>query len=205
MNKMNKIKNIVFDLGGVLMNLDVPRTIKAFKNLGIENIVNETGHNYQHSFFYEFEIGAISENTFLQNLSNLSKLKPNKIEIKNAWNEMILDIPKNRIDFIKNLKPNYNLFLLSNTNSIHQHKFTSEFEDNFEFSLNSLFKKAYYSHEVKIRKPDKEVFDLILNDSKLKAEETLFVDDSLPNIQSAKNTGINTFHIQNYNLFNILK
>ena len=69
---MNKIKSIIFDLGGVIMNLDVPRTINAFDTLGIKNIVNDTGHHYQHSFFYDFEIGQISENTFLQSLSNLS-------------------------------------------------------------------------------------------------------------------------------------
>ena len=101
---MNKIKSIIFDLGGVIMNLDVPRTINAFDTLGIKNIVNDTGHHYQHSFFYDFEIGQISENTFLQSLSNLSNQPNNFLEVEKAWNAMILDIPKDKIDFLQTLK-----------------------------------------------------------------------------------------------------
>lgn len=201
---MKHIKNIVFDLGGVIMNLDVSRTIKAFKELGINNIVNNTGHNYKHSFFYEFEIGKISEDSFLESLLNVSDQSPNYKEIKQAWNAMILEMPEERIDFIKNLKANYNLFLLSNTNSIHQYKFMNEFKDKYTFSLNSLFKKAYYSHEIGIRKPEVEAFNFILNDSNLKAEETLFVDDSLSNIRAAQDAGIKTFLIQNYNMTTFL-
>jgi HAD superfamily hydrolase (TIGR01509 family) len=202
--RMNKIKNIIFDLGGVIMNLDVPRTINAFDALGIKNIVNDTGHHYQYSFFYDFEIGQISEDTFLQSLSNISKKSNSFKEIKQAWNTMILDIPKDRIDFLQNLKEDYNLFLLSNTNSIHQKKYLTEFNEKYKFSLNTLFKKSYYSHEIGIRKPDLEVFNFVLKDSSLIAEETLFVDDSLINIKSAENSGMNTFHIKNYNIKSIL-
>jgi HAD superfamily hydrolase (TIGR01509 family) len=202
--KMKKIKNIIFDLGGVIMNLDVPRTIKAFDKIGIKNIVNDTGHHYHHSFFYDFEIGQISEDTFLQSLSNISKKSNSFKEIKQAWNAMILDIPKDRIDFIKGLKVAHNLFLLSNTNSIHQNKFLSEFEEKFKYSFNNLFQRAYYSHEIGMRKPGQKVFEFVLKDSELIAEETLFVDDSLTNIKSAENAGMNTFHIKNYNIKSIL-
>jgi putative hydrolase of the HAD superfamily len=201
---MKKIKNIIFDLGGVIMNLDVPRTIKAFDEIGINNIVNDTGHNYQHSFFYDFEVGHISEDIFLQSLSNLSNQSNSYLEIKQAWNEMILDIPENRIDFIKSLKESYNLFLLSNTNSIHQIKYLNDFEDKYKYSFNNLFQKVYYSHEIGIRKPDEKVFQFILEDSRLIPEETIFVDDSLENINSADKFDINTFHIKNYNIKSIL-
>jgi HAD superfamily hydrolase (TIGR01509 family) len=201
---MKTIKNIIFDLGGVIMNLDVPKTIRAFDALGIKNIVNDTGHHYQYSFFYDFEIGQISEDTFLQSLSNISKKSNSFREIKQAWNTMILDIPKDRIDFLKSLKEEYNLFLLSNTNSIHQRKFLKEFEDNYGYSFKKLFIKTYYSHEIGIRKPDLEVFNFVLKNSSLIPEETLFVDDSLTNIKSAENSGMNTFHIKNYNIKSIL-
>lgn len=197
---MSHIKNIIFDLGGVIMNLDVSRTIKAFNELGIKNIVNDTGHHYQHSFFYDFEIGQISEEQFLESLQKLSKKKNSFLEIKDAWNEMILDISVDRINFLKELKKEYNLFLLSNTNSIHQFKFLSEFKQKYNYSFNSLFQRAYYSHEIGLRKPDIKVFDFILKDSKLKTSETLFIDDSLTNIKAAQKTGINTFHIVNYNI-----
>ena len=202
---MSKIKNIVFDLGGVIMNLDVPRTIKAFKKIGIDNIINNTGHHYQHSFFYEFEVAVISEDFFLESLYYLSSLSPNYTKIKEAWNAMILDMPEERINFLKNLKENYNLFLLSNTNSIHQHKFLNEFENKYKFSFNDLFKKAYYSHEVGIRKPDEKVFNFVLKDSNLEAEETLFVDDAISNIISAQKVGIKTFQVENYNSSSILE
>ena len=201
---MKKIKNIIFDLGGVIMNLDVPRTIKAFKEIGINNIVNDTGHHYQHSFFYDFEIDLIYEDQFLESLQKLSNKTAEFTEIKEAWNAMILDIPEDRIDFLKSLKENYNLFLLSNTNSIHQLKYLNDFEDKYKYSFNNLFQKVYYSHEIGIRKPDEKVFQFILEDSRLIPEETLFVDDSLENINSADKFDINTFHIKNYNIKSIL-
>lgn len=197
---MSKIKNIVFDLGGVIMNLNVSRTIKSLDKIGIEKIVNNTGHNYHHPFFYDFEVGDISEEQFLESLQKLSKKKLNFSEIKEAWNAMILDIPEYRIDFLKGLKEEYNLFLLSNTNSIHQFKYLSEFNHKYDYSFNSLFQRAYYSHEIGLRKPDRKVFDFVLKESNLKAKETLFVDDSLTNIKSAHKSGLKTFHIQNYNM-----
>lgn len=202
---MSKVKNIVFDLGGVIMNLDVPKTIKALHKIGIEKIVNNTGHNYHHYFFYDFEVGDISEEQFLESLQKLSNKKLNFSEIKQAWNEMILNIPLDRINFLKDLKEEYNLFLLSNTNSIHQFKYLSEFNHKYGYSFNSLFQKAYYSHEIGLRKPDEKVFDFILKDSTLKASETLFIDDSLTNIKAAKKAGINTFHIVDYNISDCIK
>jgi putative hydrolase of the HAD superfamily len=201
---MKNIKNIVFDLGGVIMNLDVPKTIEAFRELGIDNIVNDTGHAYQHSFFYELEVGDISADAFLESLFNLSDQEPTYQQITEAWNMMILDMPKERIDFLHNLKTKYNLFLLSNTNSIHQKKYLNEFKEDYQTSFNKIFKKAYYSHEIGIRKPDATVFNFILNDSNLRAEETLFVDDALSNIEAAQNAGIQTYHVENYNVFGVL-
>ncbi|MDP5093341.1 MAG: HAD family phosphatase [Polaribacter sp.] len=202
---MKKIKNIVFDLGGVIMNLDVPKTIEAFKALGIKNIVNDTGHHYQYSFFYDFEIGKISENDFLESLFNLSDKSPNHQEIIKAWNAMILDMPKERIDFLKELRKNYTLFLLSNTNKIHQKEYLDTYKNSFNSSFNDLFKKAYYSHEIGIRKPDEAIFNFILEDSNLVASETLFVDDAISNIEGAQKVGIKTYHVQNYDTVNILK
>lgn len=202
--KMKHIKNLVFDLGGVIMNLDVPKTILAFKELGIDNIVNDTGHHYQHSFFYEFEVGRISEASFLDSLSQLSVQSPSETAIKEAWNKMILEMPQDRIAFLESLQPNYNLFLLSNTNSIHQKKYLDAFKKEHQTSFNQLFKKAYYSHEIGIRKPDEVIFHYILKDSNLKAEETLFIDDSFSNLEGAQKAGIQTFHVQNYNTKEII-
>jgi putative hydrolase of the HAD superfamily len=196
---MNAIKNIILDLGGVIMNLDVPKTISELKTLGITDIVNKTGHHYEYRFFYDFEIGAITEEEYLEALRKLSPASPSLEEIRTAWNALILDMPKERIELIKTLKSKYNVYLLSNTNIIHQKKFLYEFEKANGFKFNNLFLKAYYSHEIGIRKPDAEVFNFILNDSNLQAEESIFVDDSIDNINAAAALGIQTFHIKDYN------
>ncbi len=201
---MTKIKNLIFDLGGVIMNLDVPKTIQEFETLGIKNIVNDTGHHYTESIFYDFEIGKISEHEFLGKLKGLSCSQPSIDEIRVAWNAMILDIPREKIDLIIDLKKNYKIFLLSNTNSIHQKKFLTECNDGNNFSFNDLFQKAYYSHEIGIRKPDIESFEFVLSDSNLNPSETLFLDDSLQNIESAKSIGIGGLLISNGGLKNIL-
>ena len=201
---MTRIKNLIFDLGGVIMNLDVAKTIRELEILGIKNIVNVTGHHYTESIFYDFEIGKVSEDEFLGKLKSLSYSKQNINEIRVAWNAMILDIPREKIDLIIDLKKNYKIFLLSNTNSIHQKKFLTEFNEENNFSFNDLFQKAYYSHEIGKRKPDIESFEFVLNDSNLNPSETLFFDDSLQNIESAKSIGIEGLLISNGSLKNIL-
>jgi len=198
------IKNIIFDLGGVIMNLDVPRTIKAFEKIGITDIVNDTGHHYKNPVFYDFETGKISESEFVEELANMSANSVSDIQIREAWNAMILDIPRERIKFLLDIKKKYKIYLLSNTNSIHQEKFLREVNKANNFSFSELFEKAYYSHEIGIRKPNEEVFHFVLKDSKLNADKTLFVDDSLQNINSAQKTGLQTFHIKNYNLSSLI-
>lgn len=202
---MKKIKNIVLDLGGVILGLDVPKTIEALKELGIKNIVNKTGHHYEHSFFYDFEIGKISEESFLNALKGLSNQPIHNNQIKDAWNKMILNMPKHRVDFLYELKSKYTLFLLSNTNSIHQKKYLDQFKEDYKTSFNQIFEKAYYSNEIGIRKPNRAVFDFVLNDSNLKPEETLFIDDALSNIEGAQAVGIQTYHVQNFEILNVVK
>ncbi|MCL5127064.1 HAD family phosphatase [Algibacter sp. L4_22] len=197
---MKTIKNIIFDLGGVILNLNVPKAIAELETIGITDIVNKTGHHYEYSFFYDFEIGKISEDEYLEALFNLSNETPSYEQIRTAWNAMILDIPKERIAYIESLRSKYNVYLLSNTNAIHQKKFLDEYEAANGSKFNDLFKKAYYSHEVGIRKPDENIFSFVLNDSKLNAEESIFIDDSIDNIKAAESLGIQTFYIKDYNL-----
>ncbi|MEP1487468.1 MAG: HAD family phosphatase [Algibacter sp.] len=196
---MNEIKNIVFDLGGVIMNLNVPQTIIEFTRLGIKNIVNDTGHHYTDPIFYDFEIGKVSENEFVEKLSCIASSNPSHLQIREAWNAMILDMPRDRINILLDLKKKYNIYLLSNTNSIHQQKFINEVNETNNFSFNDLFEKAYYSHEIGMRKPNEDVFEFLLKDSNLKPKETLFIDDSIHNINAAEKLGIQTYHIQEGN------
>lgn len=199
----NNIKNVIFDLGGVIMNLDVPKTIKAFENIGITDIVNKTGHHYKNLVFYDFETGKVSESEFVDELANMSTSNPSDTQIRKAWNAMILDMPRERIKFLSDLKKEYKIYLLSNTNSIHQKKFLSEVNKVNNFSFNELFEKTYYSHEIGMRKPDENIFKYVLKDSCLSPSKTLFVDDAIDNIKTAQKIGIKTFHIQNYNVQDI--
>ncbi|OQY02321.1 MAG: hypothetical protein B6I20_07015 [Bacteroidetes bacterium 4572_117] len=196
MESASNIKNIIFDLGGVIMNLDVDKTILAFKDLGMTDVVNDTNLYYKNPIFNDFETGKISETGFLDELGKLLGPNATHKKIKQAWNAMILDIPKDRINFTLNLKDKYRVFLLSNTNSIHQTKFESEFKQQNDFLFAKLFEKIYYSHKLGMRKPGEEIFNFVIKDSKLKAKKTLFIDDSDQNIATAKKLGIKTVHLQ---------
>ncbi|MDO5978227.1 HAD family hydrolase [Flavivirga spongiicola] len=201
---LSKLKNIIFDLGAVIMNLHVPKTISELKHLGIIDIVNDTGHYYTDPIFYDFEIGKVSEFEFLEKLRSMSSLNPSKNEIRDAWNAMILNIPKERIGLLINLKKKYNLYLLSNTNSIHQEKFERDFEIQNGYNFKNLFNKVYYSHQMGIRKPEEGIFRYVLKWSELEAQETLFIDDSIDNIKAAQRFGIQTFHINSRNTLHSL-
>ena len=186
------------------MNLDVPKTISELKCFGITDIVNDTGHHYTNPIFYDFEIGKVSEFEFLEKLRNISSVSPSNNEIRDAWNAMILSIPKKRTELLIHLKNEYSLYLLSNTNSIHQEKFERDFEIQNGYNFKDLFNKVYYSHQMGIRKPEEEIFRYVLKWSKLEAQETLFIDDSIDNIKAAQRFGIQTFHINSRNTLNSL-
>ncbi|WP_044627651.1 hypothetical protein, partial [Neotamlana nanhaiensis] len=136
---MNKIKNIVFDLGGVIMNLNVSKTITEFERLGITDIVNNTGHHYTDPICSDLETCKLSEDVFIEKIISMSHLNPSPDEIVNVWNTMILDMPEERINILSNLKEKYNIYLLSNTNSIDQRKFLKEVNADNDFSFNELF------------------------------------------------------------------
>ena len=199
------MENIVFDFGGVIINLDVSRTINEFERLGIANVLNSTGHNYTNSIFYDFEIGKVSEIEFIKKLKSLSTLNPSCKDIRQAWNAMILDIPKGNIDFLLRLGKTHRIFLLSNSNSIHQEKFITEVNKKNNISFNHLFERAYYSHEIGLRKPNKKIFNFLIQKNKLNTDETLFVDDSIDNIKIAEEVGIKGYHYSGGSLEKILE
>lgn len=199
------MKNIIFDFGGVILNLDVSATLKAFDALGIKDIANSTGHYYRDPIFNQYEIGGVSDQEFRNVVKTLSNQPLTNDQINEAWTKMLLDIPKDRVDFILELKKSYRIFLLSNTNHIHQLQFEEYFENLYGFPFSGLFERIYYSHDEGIRKPEAEAFTNVLEKSGLKASESLFVDDSLENVKAADKVGLKTHHIQpGYQLRDIL-
>lgn len=180
---MKKITTIIFDLGGVILNLDQEKTINSFRKLGLDLSVNDI-HT---SFYNEFEKGLISEEEFRREIKNKVANEISDEQIDHAWNNMLLNIPRERIDIIKKLRDQFNVFLLSNTNSIHINSFMDHFEKNHAGeNWDSLFNKIYYSHEIGMRKPDREIYDFLLKENGLKGSECIFIDDNKDNLKGAE-------------------
>ncbi len=190
------IKNIVFDLGGVILNIDYNKPAEAFKELGVNDFSTLYSKAAQNDVFNKLETGKISQQAFFDEIRNITNLDLSNEKIEHAWNTIILDFPVERIKLLGSLKNNYRTFLLSNTNIIHYHYYNDLFNKQYGYNkLGDIFEKAYYSHEVGLRKPGKEIYEYVLEDSKLNPKETLFLDDSVPNIESAGELGIKTFLI----------
>ena len=191
----NSIRNIIFDLGGVILNIDPQLTIDAFRKLGWQDFYDESQRSLNRELFHDFEQGSASPEAFR---NNVRKMIPHQItdsEIDDAWSAMILDIPEERINYLEELKKKYRIFLLSNTSEIHRIKFHRNFEDHFGYSFHDLFEHNFYSHEMGLRKPNPEIYLRALNEANLIPEETLFIDDMPENIEAAKLLGMNALHI----------
>ncbi len=190
---MKKIKNIIFDLGGVIINLDMARTINSFEAMGIPDFRNTYNQFSQTKIFDAFDKGTISENDFFTGIKTEFNLNKSIIELKNAWNLMLLDFPKQRLDELLQLKSNYNTFLLSNTNETHIKAFEEILQKEHSINnLDSFFNKAYYSCRIGMRKPELEIFELVLKENNLLKEQTVFIDDTFIHINAAKQLGLNT-------------
>lgn len=191
---MKNANAIIFDLGGVILNIDYRLTIAAFEKLGVKNADLFYSKKVQNPIFDKIEIGEITANYFLDELQK----KTNNAEIKqleSAWNAMLLDLPESRLNHIQKLSKNYKIFLLSNTNEIHINAFRKKIGEKRWLQFSSLFTKMYLSHEIGFRKPNKEAFQIILDENKLKANDVFFIDDSPQHIKAARSLGIQSHYL----------
>jgi glucose-1-phosphatase len=199
---MNKIENIIFDFGGVLYDIDLEKSINAFKNLGFD--LPEFKHLLL-PVFLDLETGKISPSSFVRKLQQLSADHITEKDILHAFNLILTGIDPEKVADLRKIKTKYQLFLLSNTNEIHYNIFSKEIKSNNSTAdFYVLFKKEYYSHKLGMRKPDLSIFEYILTDSILDPFGTLFVDDSYENIQAAASLGIQTFLIEKVDSWKIL-
>ena len=190
---MKKIKNIIFDLGGVLLNINYHKTADAFKRLGVHQFDELYSQANANHLFEALETGEIAEENFYQSI--LPYCSPNTTtgQVTSAWNAMLLDFRQESLNVLEFLKDKYNLFLLSNTNSIHLAAFNQTLrKETGKTSLDGYFIKSYYSHVIQLRKPYVATYQWVLNDGNMIAAETLFIDDSIKNIEGAKEAGIKT-------------
>ena len=191
---MKKCKAIIFDLGAVILNINYQNTIDEFTKLGVNNAATLYSKKVQTNLFNQIETGMISSDEFLKALQKETK-NANINQVEKAWNAMLLDLPEERIQLIEKLKNNYSIYLLSNTNAIHIDAIKKQLGKRKWLAFCKLFDKMYLSHELGLRKPDVKIFEYILNEQKLKAEEVFFIDDSPQHIAGAKKIGIHCHHL----------
>lgn len=194
---LHKIKNILFDLGGVILNINMNASIKAFQSLGFNQSIINTNQTFSHKFFSEFQNGELSVTKFYDTLRNtLGNPAITDEQIAEAWNKMIIDIPAERVQVLKELNEKYNIYLFSNTNAIHIEKLETEFHSKYGFNFHSLFKKVYYSHKIFDSKPKVSSYLKVVKDAGIIAEESLFIDDLEKNIIGAQMAGLKGFWLQ---------
>ena len=190
---MEKLKNIIFDLGGVLINLDFSKTTSAFLDLGFPHFEKMYSQFKVDQLFERLEKGLISDKDFYMVMLSVGHDALKAGHIRDAWNGLLLDFREESLKFLIKLKKDYNLFLLSNTNSIHLEAVNRILKQQTGYaSLDFFFINCYYSHLMGLRKPAGEIYDFVLKDAGLKAAETLFIDDTPANIDAAQKKGFKT-------------
>ncbi|MDR1847455.1 MAG: HAD family phosphatase [Bacteroidales bacterium] len=188
------IKNLILDLGGVILNVDYWEIVEKFRSYGIENFESVYTQAQQADIIDRFEEGTISLPDFRNGIRDLVKTNLTDKQIDEAWMAMILDLPKENVELLGLLKLKYNLFLFSNTNELHIEFLKKDFERQCGFDVfKHCFTKTYFSNEIHLKKPDLKAFNYILNDAGLNPDETLFIDDSPQHVEGAKKTGLQTY------------
>lgn len=193
---IRSFRNIIFDLGGVILNLSVPATLQAFASKSQKTVEQISAHLSAPEFL-AYEKGQISDSDFRAAVRGRLGTSLTDQDIDNCWNAMLGDLPMAGINLLTSLRKTHQTFLLSNTNAIHLSRFASIVRyaniDNFD----ALFTRAYYSHLIGMRKPDTEIFQHVLQQNNLRANETVFLDDNEVNLRGAASVGIHTIHIEN--------
>ena len=196
MEILKGIKNIIFDLGGVLLNIDPKKTIEAFGQLGMPQLIGDKGLSYDHDIFYLMEQGQITPDEFRNGVRKLLLRDFTDHQIDDAWTAMLLDFPAIRVELVKNLRKEFNIYLFSNTNAIHVAKYQANFRNQHGFEVSSLFEKDFHSNEIGFRKPSSGSFQEIIRLSGIDPEESLFIDDSLQNVEAAIASGLKGFWLE---------
>ncbi len=194
---MNNFKNLIFDIGNVIIDIDVSVTVAEFQKLATVDFTEIISYSKQHHVFDALEKGEITPQQFRNELKRFMKPNVSDAQINAAWNSILIHYPQQKFSLLKELKTKYKTFALSNTNEIHIATFNESVKrifsaDNFE----SFFHRAYYSSDWGMRKPDKKFYELVLQKENLIARETFFVDDNLENVEAAKRLGIHAYQLK---------
>ena len=190
----SKIKNVVFDLGGVLINLDFDNCLNAFRKAGFQDIEKQACHFTGKGFFSQFELGEISPEEFRKAIRKEVSEALSDHEIDDMWNLMLLDIPREKLDLLLKLREHYMVYLLSNTNRIHWDYACEQMFCYRGFRVNDFFEDIFLSFEMHKAKPEKDIYEQMMKEANILPEETFFIDDSAINCQAAISLGIQSYH-----------
>ena len=191
---LDGIQNLIFDFGGVIIDIDYDSVQNAFENIGIQDVRSFYQHDDHSRLVKNLETGLISEDEFREAIIQKIDNRVTHEMFDNAWNAILKDVPAKRVKLLEELSNYFHLYLLSNTNIIHYRKYVSDFEQMHGRTLREMFQKAYFSHELKLRKPDKRIFTYVLDDAGIRADKSLFVDDSEINIRAAEEVGLKSLY-----------
>lgn len=191
---MNKIKNIIFDYGNVIFAIDFNQAQHSFSELGIKNVGQFFAHKAHNPIFDQFEQGFISPSEFREGIREVAGIPGlTDTEIDHAWNSLLIGVPEPNHDLLLKAKEKYRTFLLSNNNEIHYNWIMDYLKREHQIESNAVFfEKDYYSHLMKMRKPNPEIFEYVLKEHQLDPAETLFIDDSPQHLKTAASLGMHT-------------
>lgn len=194
--KVSDFQAVIFDLGAVLLNINYQDTIDAFVQLGIQNFDDIFSKAKQSTLTDDFEKGTISEDHFFGELQKLLNTNVSQSALVEAWNVMLKDLPAKRVAMLQSCKKIVPTFLLSNTNFTHIQDYHAYLQRHFQVNdMSDWFTKVYYSYQMGKRKPDANIFEQVLTENKLTAQQVLYIDDSPQHIESAKKLGIVSHHL----------
>ncbi len=191
------IKNIIFDFGGVIYNIDYYKPVQLFKEMGIENFETLYSQAAQTSLMDDIETGKITPEEFRDGLRKIAGIPLSDEGINKAWNSILLNLPQENVELLGKVKLKYKTFLFSNTNQINEDCFRPMLEQELGFDMfTTLFNETFFSHRIQLRKPHPESFLYIINKHHLNPAETLFIDDTAQHIEGAKKAGLQALWLE---------
>lgn len=204
MSQPQSVKNILFDLGGVILDIDVQATLQQFYELGFPSDLLQYPMNMTTDIFFKYETGKIDTTTFRNEIREKTGIEMSDEAFDQAWNAMIVGIPQERAVLLKKLAKRYDLYMLSNTSALHAPVFERMYHEAAGITMHQAFKKVYYSYEIGCHKPDAEAWEYVVRDAGIIPGETLFLDDNIHNIKASQELGFRAIHIhERTNLMNL--
>ena len=201
MTKYQNITTLIFDLGGVIVDLDWNQCIRNFEKIGINDMEKLVSTTLQKGFVLDYEMGLTSDDQFRTEIRKYAVSEVTDDQIDYAWTSLLVGIPAEKLDLLMELRKKYKVLMLSNTNNL-SFRFSLEMFTVGGRQVDDYFDKCYLSYMMRLAKPSPEIFLALLQDAGLKAEECLFLDDGIHNIQAAEKLGFNVQFIKPYTSVN---